>query len=459
MDADRNCRRYLRLALLAGAILWHGAAAAQQWSVQFPIFSACTPAKPPQLPLRWRAVGLMTPFLKGQLDVGEFVYDGTLPAMRATVYGLESGAVDLLITETDTYVLFGPHRSPNGCSSLGRKLRPPPRQWLAQDAVCFGESPVEGKPAQWWQSPRGEEPASWHWFSTETHLPWRSLFLTKSSEPAVVGDYAMTYFPTFASIPESNLSDLQAMCAKQAKPIAAERLPETVAARDLMAIKNDAAEAERAERISRLIPGLSHDGCASVKPPRWPDQFVMSAILTPTKFGEGPYSSLIYYDWTKAQSQVALLFQGKPPALKDYLSLRPQEGFRVGLPSFRGPACAAAFPGIVRPDWMTRASCECKGVIGRAAALGADTDTQILSCPIKWQGDRVMWAWYTTAGRPRIFMEPSGAGLMFADYRDWLPGQTAPAEDLRLPQACLAPDRSKPSSSNISCSDCHTTPW
>ena len=452
----RSC---LRFAWLAAATVWHEPAIAQQWSLSFPIFSPCTSAASPELPVRWRAVGLMTPFLKGQLDVGEFVYDGTLPAMRATIYGLESGAVDLLITQSDTYVLSGPYSSPDQCQSLGRKLHPPSRQWLAPGAVCVGEFPVAGRPVQWWQSPARDDLSTWHWFSTQTHLPWRSLFLMRSSDPAIIGDYAMTYFPTFTPISKSNLSDLQSMCAKQAKSTASDRLPDMPTARDLMAIKNnDAGEAERTKRIAELIPGLSHDSCSRVKPPRWPDQFVMSAILTSARFHEGAYSSLIYYDWSKMQSQVALLFQGNPPVLKDFLSLKPRVGYRIGLPSFKGPACAVAFPGMVRPDWITNAWCECKAVIARDSALGADADTQILSCPIKWQGARVMWAWYTTTGRPRIFTEPAGAELMFADYLDWLPGQVARAEDLQLPQACMAPDKSEPMRPTFSCSDCHTTP-
>jgi hypothetical protein len=36
----------------------------------------------------------MAPFEDGQLDVGEFVYDAALPAMRATVSGVESGTID-----------------------------------------------------------------------------------------------------------------------------------------------------------------------------------------------------------------------------------------------------------------------------------------------------------------------------------------------------------------------------
>src|ERR1700692_3460446 len=65
--------------------LWHAPAVAQG-TVTLPTFAACTPASQPELPKRWRAVALMSPFLQGQLDVGEFVYDGALPAMRATVY-------------------------------------------------------------------------------------------------------------------------------------------------------------------------------------------------------------------------------------------------------------------------------------------------------------------------------------------------------------------------------------
>ncbi len=96
---------------------------------------ACSVTTPTELPTRWHAVGLMKPFLQGQIDVGEFVYDGTLPAMRATIYGLESGAADLLITETDTYHLVGTHGAPTPCTSLGRKLRWPTKRWLSEKAA------------------------------------------------------------------------------------------------------------------------------------------------------------------------------------------------------------------------------------------------------------------------------------------------------------------------------------
>src|SRR5687767_126435 len=117
---DRYRRCGVALAALAAVLVCSPASA--EWSASLPGLAACTAARP-ELPARWRAVALMMPFHEGQLDVGEFVYDGSLPAMRATVYGLESGAVDLLITGGDTYRLTGPHGSPTGCTSLGRRWR------------------------------------------------------------------------------------------------------------------------------------------------------------------------------------------------------------------------------------------------------------------------------------------------------------------------------------------------
>jgi hypothetical protein len=101
-----NHRNWLAAMAFALTMLWHAPAAAD-WTATLPLFDACSPSSAPELPARWRAVALMMPFLQGQIDVGEFVYDRDVPAMRATIYGLKSGAVDLLITEEETYVLMG----------------------------------------------------------------------------------------------------------------------------------------------------------------------------------------------------------------------------------------------------------------------------------------------------------------------------------------------------------------
>jgi hypothetical protein len=456
-----NDRRRLRLAILAAAAAWWSPAAAQS-ATSTPTLAACTPATAPQLPMRWRAVGLMMPFRQEQLDVGEFVYDGTLPAMRATVYGLESGAADLLITQDNTYLLDGPHQAPTHCTALGPKLHPPSAQWLSGDSVCVGEAPLETHRVQWWQAP-GFDPAR-YWFSTETHLPWRSSFVSRSLDPAIIGDYAMSYFPTFTPLQETDLAALRDRCAATTEHA---EVSETPTARELMTIPNKAAEAERATRIGELIPGLSHDACSRATPPRWPDQFVTTSIVTPIKITDHPFSALIYYDWSQAGTLTVLPFQGRPPVQQGVIALKNRIGYRLRFRTSGGTGvCAPVLPGIVRPDWMSAASCSCKGMIERGSPLSPNADTQILSCPIRTQGSRIMWSWYTTQGRPVMFVEaaPQGGGVMLADYHDWLPGETGQASDLALPKTCTPADAGGalpsgvgPSFANSSCSDCHTT--
>lgn len=234
----------------------------------------------------------------------------------------------------------------------------------------------------------------------------------------------------------------------------------TPTARDLMAFTNSDAVAEREQRIGQLIPGLSRGACPRMHAARWPDRFVATAIVTPIQMTENPYSSMMYYDWNDAHALVVLPFQSNPPVLQGIISLREHVGYRQRFAG-RG-VCAAVLPGAVKPDWMTSASCKCRAVVERNSPLSPGTDSQILSCPIKLQGRRVMWNWYTTGERPIMFMEaqPEGSGVMLADYHDWLPGRAVPPKNFDLPNACQATrSEAGASFSNPSCSDCHTTPW
>ena len=405
----------------------------------------------------------MMPFYEGQIDVGEFVYDGDLPAMRATVYGLESGAADVLITEAQTYLLTGPHDAPTGCKALGRKLLVPSTQWLSDKAVCVGRTQLDKRPVRLWKTPGFEGRARWHWFNGTSRLPSRSLFLGRAADPAIIGDYAMTYFSAFTPVGETKLAALRDLCVATAKPVAV--TSEIPSARELMAIPNRAASAERAKQIAALIPGLSHEACSGMKAVRWDDRFVMTATITPTQFDEDPYLSLIYYDWNDAATQLAIMMQGTPPKLKGLVSLKKGVGYRIERQQSGGSTCRAVFPGMVRPDWMSVAGCKCKGVIDHNAALNPDGQTQILSCPIKHQDQRVMWNWYTAKGHPIMFVEAAarGGGVMLADYHDFLPGETGKPADFDLPKACFPEGGPKAPAAvntlaNPSCSDCHTAP-
>jgi len=433
-----------------------------------PIFAACKPATPPVLPLRWHAVGLLLPLLRVQLDVGEFVYDGSLPALRATLYGLESGAIDLLITDKETYQLTGPRESPDACIALGRKYRPPPRQWLSSKAVCEGEAAVGPKKVQWWKVPTDEGRTKRQWYATDTRLPWRIMFPNRSAEPAVIGDYAVTYFPKFTPLKQTNLARLRDFCGANAqKAGAAAAAAQT--ARDLMAAAKDLSEAARAEHIQALIPGLSHKACSGVKAPVWPHHFIMTGILTPVQFKWTPLPSMLFYDWDKTATLFAYMHEARatPPAVEIVSVLKNVVGYSVErLPNGRY-ACAAKGPGVVRPDWMRVAGCECKAVLDHNPQFGPDEISAIRACPIKNQGLYPMWSWYTTKGRPILFTEPraTSTGLHIADYHRWLPGAKMPAQAFQLPQLCtraheagLPPVGSGLSAAGaVSCRACHVS--
>ncbi len=454
---------FLRVAALTmlAAGTFVGPAVAQQ-PVPLPIFSACKPAAAPKLPERWRAVGLMMPFVHHQLDVGEFVYDRSLPAMRATIYGVELGAVDLLITDKETYRLSGPHRSPDGCTALGPKYSLPSDSLLPRQSACIGDSPLAGKPMHWWKSPAPDGRAKWYVFKPDTKLPRRVVVPSPSSEPPVIGEYGMTNFASFAPLQETNLAKLRDFCISHAKT--AEAGPATTAktARELMAIRNEAAEKERPQRIAELIPGLSHNACTRMRPVRWPDQFFLTATISPIGYKWAPLPSVVYYDWKEAGGQVAIMHVpwAVPPVRVTISALKKGIGYSIERTPNGASQCISDSPGLVRPDWMASAGCRCSGVLDHSPELSPDDVTQVLSCPIKEQGQRVMWNWYTTEGRPILFMEPGamGNGVNIADYHRWMPGKKMAAVDFALPKMCFAPGNTGlPAAATSSCSDCHTT--
>ena len=441
---------------------------AAQDANSLPMFSACQPGTVPQLPERWRATALLIPFLRQQIDVGEFVYDGSLPAMRATVYGLESGAVDLLITEGETYQLGGPVEAPDSCVSLGHIYSPPARQWLGNGAVCDGEAAIANKSVQWWKTPTPDGRTNWQWYATDTRLPWRVLMANKSLAPAVIGDYGMSYFPSFTPVAASELARLRDLCiAKAQKATGAAKTALT--ARDLMTIAPDIGAAERAKKIQALIPGVSQKACPAGPPPPWPDNFVVTGILSPVQFKWTPLPGLLFYDWQDAGTLFAYLYQARsaPPAVEIISVLTKGIGYSVERQANGRLVCAAKAPGVLRPDWMATAGCECKAAIAPNPALGTSEASYIRACPIKAQGLRTIWSWYSANGTPILFAEPgaTSAGLNIADYHHWSPGAKMARETFEVPELCTrAAELGLPpvghgltGTAAFPCSDCHVT--
>jgi len=323
---------------------------------------------------------------------------------------------------------------------------------------------------QWWKMSADDGRAKWQWYATGTRLPWRMMFPARTPDPAVIGDYGVTYFPTFQRVADTNLAHLRDFCAAKAqKPSDAQAAASS--ARELMAIGKDIAEPERATRIQALIPGLSRAACSSQKAPSWPHQFVMTGILSPIQFRWTPLPTMLFYDWDGAGTLVGLMHEARtdPPALEMESLLTRGVGYGIERLPNGAFACAASTPGVVRPDWMTVAGCDCKAVIDHNAEFGPDEVSVIRACPVRNEGERVNWSWYTAEGRPILFSEPEaiGLGLNIADYLRWLPGEKMPPESFALPKLCTPAAAAEaglppvgnglPARMTDNCSDCHTT--
>src|SRR5258708_39303469 len=88
-------------------------------SLALPQMAACTGAKHPVLPEKWRATYLAAPFSTAQLILADIEHDGTLGATRARLYGLKHGAADFLILGRRTYLLDADDAGTTQCRDLG----------------------------------------------------------------------------------------------------------------------------------------------------------------------------------------------------------------------------------------------------------------------------------------------------------------------------------------------------
>ncbi len=140
---------------------------------------------------------------------------------------------------------------------------------------------------------------------------------------------------------------------------------------------------------------------------------------------------MIYYDWKVTKTQLALMFQGRPLQLKGLVSLKARRWLSRDAQPIRGGHCERGLPGIVRPNWAEVAGCTCRGVIDRHETLSPRYAKQIFNCPIKWQGKRTMWNWYTTDGSAGRCLPRAGAevgGVVLADYHGLAAGAAGAAE-------------------------------
>ena len=441
-------------ALFAALLI--SAAAAQDHSslLSRPKLEACQFPSHPQLPAKWQATYLMAPFTKSQLVLGNILYDGPLSAMRVKLYGVRQGSLDLFVIDDRTYVLVS-----DGSAIARQDLgdtgwRPLAQDWLTPQSQCAGSAQIGEIDVDWWKTPLAPKPASsWIWYKAADQTPFRLVFQSPSDRLAILSQYALSYQVEFKPVSQTDLGAIADVCS-HAKPA-----PTGTGPRALRSLIGNLSRsrARSQPEIKRLMPALA--SCPADSLPQWPKKLALTGLMTPFDSDENPYPTEVLYDWN-VQGQGSRVFL--PPqsgiAVQDALLLGAR-GYNVTYRRNGGPMCAAVLPGTIRPDWPSRGSCTCEAEIEGGTPLTRHGTTRIMACSLA--PPRAAWAWYTSAGRPTVFMVTSMPGdegsALFAllDYSQWAPGHDVPASVFQRPDQCQVMTPPRKSSNLRRCSTCH----
>jgi len=440
-------------ALLAALLASPAAAQDQSSLLSLPKLEACQFPSHPQLPEKWQATYLMAPFTKSQLVLAEIVYDGGLSAMRVRLHGVRQGFLDLLIVGDRTYVLVA-DGSTVACEDLGDTgWRPLERDWLTPQSQCAGSAPIGETNVDWWKTPLAPKPASsWVWYKAADRTPFRLVFQSPSDRLAVLSRYALSYQVEFKPVSQTDLGAVANAC-RGAKAARAGTGPGAI--RSL--IDNLSRSRARSDEIKRLMPALA--ACPADSLPQWPKKLALTGLMTPFDSDENPYPTEVLYDWNARGQRSRVFFPAHSGiAVQDALLLGSR-GYNVTYRHNEGPICAAVLPGTIRPDWPSRGSCSCEAAIEGGTPLTPYGPTRIMACSLA--SPRAAWAWYTSTGRPTVFMVTSmpgdEGGALFAvlDYWQWLPGHNVPESVFKMPDQCQMMMPLRKSSNLRQCSTCH----
>src|SRR5262245_1661707 len=441
-------------ALLAALLLSPAAAQDESSLLSRPKLEACQFPSHPQLPDKWRATYLLAPFTKSQLVLASMVYDSALSAMRVSLYGVRQGFLDLLIVGDHTYVLVA-DGSTIACQDLGDTgWRALGRDWLTPQSQCAGSAPIGGIDVDWWKTPLAQKPASsWIWYSVADRSPFRLVFQSPSDRLAILSQYALSYQVEFKPVLQTGLGDLANAC-RSAKPARAGSGPRAL--RSL--IHNLSRSRARSQHeIRRLMPALA--SCPAESLPQWPKKLALTGLMTPFDANESPYPTEVLYDWNVRGQRSRVFVRSESKIAAQDALLLGAGGYNVTHRRNDGPICAAVLPGTIRPDWPSRGSCSCEATIEGGTPLTPHGPTRIMSCSLA--SPRAAWAWYTTSGRPTVFMVTSMPGdegaALFAvlDYWQWLPGHNVPESVFKMPDQCQMMTPLRKSSNLRRCSTCH----
>jgi hypothetical protein len=282
-------RSYLLVTLSFLGELLGEPALAQQPAPLLPLpeLKSCQTSVHPRLPEKWRGVFLMAPFTNAQLVLSEIQSDGSVPAMRATLYGLRGGTLDLFIEGSQTYELISQDDQVTSCHKLGDTgWRPLPPDWLSGQSQCAGTAPLGKTDVDWWKTPIDPAPSTyWIWYNSSDNSPFRLAFQKASNRLAPLSKYALSYQLHFEAKTDSSLGEISRVChsATQSAPSGPPSLDRRMAA--LSSPKGEPAT----KAIEKVAPEIA--ACPSTPLPTWPDKLAITGLMTPWDSDENPYAT------------------------------------------------------------------------------------------------------------------------------------------------------------------------
>jgi hypothetical protein len=401
-------------------------------TLALPRMEPCQRGPHPVLPAKWRGVFLMTPFTPSQLKISEIVYDEAVPAMQVKLFGVRSGAANLLVLKDKIFSLS--EESPIAqCDELEqREWTPLPRDLLAPRAQCVGVSPISETPVEWWKTPSEPAPlADWMWFKSSERSPFRLLFQKPSDRLSVLSAFAVSHQVHFEPLKETDLALRAAACAEGGRGRRQGGIHDVLNALESAPSRADA-------EIKRLFPELQMN-CSSTRP-HWPEALGMTMFLTPLDFSTNPVPAEVLYNWKLRAQRTRMFWGAEQPTTDEDALMLAEHGYSVSRQRSGDVQCIPALPGTPRPHWLQEAPCICEGMIEAGHALAPYGAAEILRCPAT--PPRLFWTWHTLAGRPMLFMVTPSRGdeptalITLADYYAWVPGYPSSASLFTRPAQC-----------------------
>ncbi|KAI5209251.1 hypothetical protein AUEXF2481DRAFT_27894 [Aureobasidium subglaciale EXF-2481] len=385
--------------------------------------------KSPAWPSKFVATTLMHPFQIGYpIWVAEVAYDEALRSMVFDITDLTGNNMMLVFKSTDTGnrywmrtqgIVYGPYST---------DLIVPKADWLVSSTSCAGTLPILGVDCNWWSEMTSPNATNWHWFRSDSNVPWRTMNSTEDNgdKVPILGQFAFIYWPHFRAVATNDVgvtvSNFEQQDVEQQDPqvLGIMASDDDILSKTVSILSKAGVSSEDLKDVSTLIPGLS-PGDGGLPLPVWPEQFFMTCTMTPVN-ASTPLSTEMTYDWP-AKSQRTRMFNpieaGQPQNVTDadlidsttWIFSRNADGtFKCGTKLPFGPTS---------PTWATAGSGKIMYTIRDNPQLSPDTVTRCFCAPIHEPGQ--FWIWYKTGDVPVVFCQTrppaaEGTNLALADY-------------------------------------------